>query len=91
MRLVDPSLIEVNRALADATWHKPVGAGAVNARLFFDQQQVDRFFQLTPADASYSLGGVSSSSGLQSDTAFTTRTAGGEVSGEIALLFSRAT
>ena len=71
--------------LADATWHKPIGEGSISARLFFDQQNVNRFYQLTPADPDFSIGGVKTAEGLEEQTAFSTRTLGVELSGEIAL------
>lgn len=71
--------------LGDLSWQKPIGAGSISAKLSFDQQKVDRFFQLSPASADFSVGGAKSQSGLEEDTAFTTRTVGGELAGSIAL------
>lgn len=71
--------------LGDLSWRKALGAGSISAKLSFDQQKVDRLFQLSPADQDFAIGGAHSATGLQEETAFTTRTVGGEVSGTIAV------
>lgn len=69
--------------LGDLTYRRPVGAGELSVRLYADQQQVDRFFQLTPGQ--FNAGGSFTETGLQEQTAFTTRTLGAEASAEVAL------
>lgn len=65
--------------LADLSHEQPLGkSGALTARAFFDQQMVDRLFQVAPRG--YQLvDGVSAPVGLFERTRFTARTYGGEL------------
>ena len=79
------SSLDWNVGLADLTWNKTIGDGSISARLLFDQQHAGRLYQLTPAHPNFSVGGVSTATGLQAWEAYTSRTFGGELSGEVAL------
>jgi outer membrane receptor protein involved in Fe transport len=79
------SRLQWTAGMADLKFDRPIGAGSISARLFADVQDVDRFYQLSPAIAAFTIGGANAPNGLQEETKFTTQTFGGEVSGVIAL------
>ncbi|MBI5544726.1 MAG: TonB-dependent receptor, partial [Deltaproteobacteria bacterium] len=69
--------------LADLNEEIPFSAGALNVHAFFDQQMVDRLFQIAPED--YPLGSTLAADGLFERTAFTARTLGLDASVDLSI------
>jgi outer membrane receptor protein involved in Fe transport len=74
--------------LADVTHEQPIGIGTLSARAFFDQQIVDRRFQIAPRDYTFadaSGGSVRAPDGLFEATEYAVQSFGLEVSADFNL------
>jgi len=70
--------------LADVTEEIPFSLGAVNAHVSFDQQMVDRLFQIAPAGYPLASGGYADI-GLFERTRFTAQTIGADLSVDLSV------
>jgi outer membrane receptor protein involved in Fe transport len=73
--------------LVDAVTEQPLGGGTLSGRLYFDHQQVDRLFQITPAKFILASGSVADV-GLFEQTRFSAQTAG--IEGSLALTLAQS-